>query len=62
MCLVVAIWFRSAIKIGPHTCVWWGTRLNACSWWRDNTKLGRFDLVHGEGTYQTACTWLLGAV
>jgi hypothetical protein len=38
MCLVVAIFFRSAIKIRLHACVWWGTRLDACSWWSDDIQ------------------------
>jgi hypothetical protein len=38
MCLVVAILFKSTIKIGPHACVWWGTRINARSWWRDGIQ------------------------
>jgi hypothetical protein len=38
MCLVVAILFRSTIKIGPYACIYWGTCLNACSWWRDDIQ------------------------
>jgi hypothetical protein len=38
ICLVVAILFRSVIKIGLHACVWCGTRLNACSCWRDDIQ------------------------
>jgi hypothetical protein len=39
MYLVIAMLFRSALKIGPHACVWWGRRLNACSLWRDDIQL-----------------------
>jgi hypothetical protein len=38
MYLVVAIFFRFAIKIGPHACVWWGTRLNVCFWCMDEIQ------------------------
>jgi hypothetical protein len=38
MCLVVAIFSRSTIKIGLHACVCWGTRLNACSRWSDDIQ------------------------
>jgi hypothetical protein len=38
MCLVIAIFFRSIIKIGPHACVWWGTCLNVCFQWSDDIQ------------------------
>jgi hypothetical protein len=30
--------FQIWIKIGPHAFVWWGMRLSACSWWRDDIE------------------------
>jgi hypothetical protein len=30
--------FQIYQKIGPHACVYWWTRLYACSWWKDDIQ------------------------